>query len=316
MLGPKFDPGAIDAPLFSRRDKAAYWEKIRRDPNEARHIAIAGFDIKEVRVLGDVAYAMVEASPVPLYYGRNAKPDGVPDVTTWYRVGGRWKVLDPDFPPPITCGWGGLRVPPRLRPKPAQEGAALATLTRAMERLPGRPTDGMHGLTFRVVSRGPGAGHDRVFTATWAGGRFTVERKKSVFDRGADQAGRRAADVVKALLDAVLSRDEALLPPAGDYHLEMQPNSVVMRGFAPHVFMDTVTVEFGTNHIVGLAPERIEAMINRKDLLDTKPTLPPLWDGHAADRIVEHLFTYFDIPDLDIPDCTTPGRKRMAVPVS
>ena len=247
VLGPGFNSGAIDAPLFSRRDKTAYWKKIRRDPTAARRIAIAGYDIKDVRVLGDIAYAMVEVSPVPLHHGRNAKPDRVPDVTTWYRVGGRWKVLDPDFPHPITCGWGGLRVPPRLRPKPAQEGAALATLTRAMERLPGRPTDGMHGLTFRVVSRGPGAGHDRVFTATWAGGRFTVERKKSVFDRGADQAGRRAADVVKAFLDAVLSRDEALLPPPADYHLEMQPNSVVMRGFAPRAFMETVTVELGNN---------------------------------------------------------------------
>jgi len=247
VLGPGFNSGAIDAPLFSRRDKTAYWKKIRRDPTAARRIAIAGYDIKDVRVLGDIAYAMVEVSPVPIHHGLNAKPERVPDVTTWYRYNRTWKVLDPDFPPPITCGWWGLRVPPRLRPKPAQEGAALATLTRALERLPGRPTDGMHGLTFRVVSRGPGAGHDRVFTATWAGGRFTVRRNETVFDRGSDQAGRRAADVVKALLDAVLSRDEALLPPAGDYHLEMQPNSVVMRGFAPHVFMETVTVEFGAN---------------------------------------------------------------------
>ena len=47
------------------------------------------------------------------------------------------------------------------------------------------------------------------------------------------------------------------------------------------------TVEMGTNHIVGVDPQRIlaafiEAMARPR--ADAK--VPPLWDGHAAERIV------------------------------
>jgi UDP-N-acetylglucosamine 2-epimerase (non-hydrolysing) len=52
-----------------------------------------------------------------------------------------------------------------------------------------------------------------------------------------------------------------------------------------------VTVTLGTNKIVGTDPERIV----RESLaaLDEKPTtptrIPPLWDGHTAERILDAL---------------------------
>jgi len=49
-----------------------------------------------------------------------------------------------------------------------------------------------------------------------------------------------------------------------------------------------VTVEVGTNYLVGTNPEAIVATAN--EILSGKAkkgTTPPLWDGHAAERIVE-----------------------------
>jgi len=53
-----------------------------------------------------------------------------------------------------------------------------------------------------------------------------------------------------------------------------------------------ITVEMGTNIIVGTTTEKITQEANR--VLDTPPTkttprIPPLWDGHTADRILDAL---------------------------
>ncbi|MBN2439488.1 MAG: UDP-N-acetylglucosamine 2-epimerase [Deltaproteobacteria bacterium] len=49
-----------------------------------------------------------------------------------------------------------------------------------------------------------------------------------------------------------------------------------------------VTVEMGTNRIVGSDPGRILAAY-RKTMMndDLSPRIPPLWDGRAAERIAE-----------------------------
>jgi UDP-N-acetylglucosamine 2-epimerase (non-hydrolysing) len=51
-----------------------------------------------------------------------------------------------------------------------------------------------------------------------------------------------------------------------------------------------VTVTCGTNRIVGTSPDRIVTEALRA-LVDPPPTdrRPPLWDGHAAERIVTVL---------------------------
>jgi UDP-N-acetylglucosamine 2-epimerase (non-hydrolysing) len=53
-----------------------------------------------------------------------------------------------------------------------------------------------------------------------------------------------------------------------------------------------ITIELGTNHLVGTNPERIkqtafEILENKNQIRDTK--IPPLWDGRAAERICDHL---------------------------
>ncbi|HEX7312830.1 MAG TPA: UDP-N-acetylglucosamine 2-epimerase (non-hydrolyzing) [Pyrinomonadaceae bacterium] len=53
-----------------------------------------------------------------------------------------------------------------------------------------------------------------------------------------------------------------------------------------------VTVELGTNRVVGTDPERIVAEAEVALLKDTRkepPRVPPLWDGHAAGRILDAL---------------------------
>ncbi len=77
-----------------------------------------------------------------------------------------------------------------------------------------------------------------------------------------------------------------------------------------------VTVELGTNQVVGLKPELIDELINRNDLLNTQHALPPRWDGRAADRIVEHLAGYFDFPNSDSAGRDLPKKKLMTAPTS
>jgi UDP-N-acetylglucosamine 2-epimerase (non-hydrolysing) len=50
-----------------------------------------------------------------------------------------------------------------------------------------------------------------------------------------------------------------------------------------------ITVEQGTNQVVGTAPEAIEAGFRRALAAPARGAVPPLWDGHAAERVADHL---------------------------
>jgi UDP-N-acetylglucosamine 2-epimerase (non-hydrolysing) len=55
-----------------------------------------------------------------------------------------------------------------------------------------------------------------------------------------------------------------------------------------------ITIKHGTNRLVGRDPKRIVSEAIRA-LDDDQPQtlrLPPLWDGHAAERIVEALISH------------------------
>jgi UDP-N-acetylglucosamine 2-epimerase (non-hydrolysing) len=53
-----------------------------------------------------------------------------------------------------------------------------------------------------------------------------------------------------------------------------------------------VTIELGTNVLLGLAPERIDEVPDLIDVAASRPAqVPPLWDGRAAERIVDVLRT-------------------------
>jgi UDP-N-acetylglucosamine 2-epimerase (non-hydrolysing) len=56
-----------------------------------------------------------------------------------------------------------------------------------------------------------------------------------------------------------------------------------------------ITVEQGTNSVVGRARERVLACLD--DVLTTggkRGRVPELWDGHAAERIAAHLAGWLD----------------------
>ena len=50
-----------------------------------------------------------------------------------------------------------------------------------------------------------------------------------------------------------------------------------------------VTVEIGTNRLVPLSPDRIIELVLAAEDLKKNAAVPPLWDGHAASRIVDAL---------------------------
>lgn len=50
-----------------------------------------------------------------------------------------------------------------------------------------------------------------------------------------------------------------------------------------------VTVNLGTNVLLGLAPERIREVPQRLAVPTRSPRVPPKWDGHAAERVVSIL---------------------------
>jgi UDP-N-acetylglucosamine 2-epimerase (non-hydrolysing) len=53
-----------------------------------------------------------------------------------------------------------------------------------------------------------------------------------------------------------------------------------------------VTIELGTNVLLGLAPGRIDEVPDLIDVAASRPAqVPPLWDGRAAERIVDVLRT-------------------------
>jgi len=50
------------------------------------------------------------------------------------------------------------------------------------------------------------------------------------------------------------------------------------------------TITLGTNELVGTNPANLQPALNRLFAGNWKNgTIPPLWDGHAAERIVRHL---------------------------
>jgi UDP-N-acetylglucosamine 2-epimerase (non-hydrolysing) len=50
-----------------------------------------------------------------------------------------------------------------------------------------------------------------------------------------------------------------------------------------------VTVRAGTNHLLGLMPERIAEIPEALESSPRLPVAPPLWDGHAGERVAEVL---------------------------
>jgi UDP-N-acetylglucosamine 2-epimerase (non-hydrolysing) len=54
-----------------------------------------------------------------------------------------------------------------------------------------------------------------------------------------------------------------------------------------------ITVEMGTNHVVGTDPARImraaERILKQPRDIPAQTSIPPLWDGHAAERILDAL---------------------------
>jgi UDP-N-acetylglucosamine 2-epimerase (non-hydrolysing) len=56
-----------------------------------------------------------------------------------------------------------------------------------------------------------------------------------------------------------------------------------------------ITVELGTNTVVGVDPERIKRaalMTLERKTTGIPHRVPPLWDGQTADRILNQLLTY------------------------
>jgi UDP-N-acetylglucosamine 2-epimerase (non-hydrolysing) len=55
-----------------------------------------------------------------------------------------------------------------------------------------------------------------------------------------------------------------------------------------------VTVRAGTNTLLGLDPDRIADILPAlQDRGEAVPIHPPLWDGHAASRVVDVFETAF-----------------------
>jgi UDP-N-acetylglucosamine 2-epimerase (non-hydrolysing) len=55
-----------------------------------------------------------------------------------------------------------------------------------------------------------------------------------------------------------------------------------------------ITIKQGTNHLVGLDPQRIMTVVRRilRDEYANEAHIPELWDGHAAERIVKTLLNF------------------------
>lgn len=63
-----------------------------------------------------------------------------------------------------------------------------------------------------------------------------------------------------------------------------------------------VTVEIGSNQIVGTDTDKIvEAYRSVRDETWDQATIPPLWDGKAAERIVEILMHQFEKKKPTVP---------------
>ena len=65
-----------------------------------------------------------------------------------------------------------------------------------------------------------------------------------------------------------------------------------------------VTVELGTNTLLGLAPERIAEVPGLLVAASARPArVPEGWDGHAAERIVEVLAASSPAKSPQAPAC-------------
>ncbi len=68
---------------------------------------------------------------------------------------------------------------------------------------------------------------------------------------------------------------------------------ITLREVTEHV----ITVEHGSNRLAGLDPDRVAAALEWARHYDRRAaTPPPLWDGHAAERIVAVLNQWLDRP--------------------
>ena len=64
---------------------------------------------------------------------------------------------------------------------------------------------------------------------------------------------------------------------------------------APRPHQRPITVELGTNTVLGLVPERILEIPRLLREADERPTrVPPLWDGASAGRVVDVLLRFLD----------------------
>ena len=56
-----------------------------------------------------------------------------------------------------------------------------------------------------------------------------------------------------------------------------------------------ITIELGTNTLLGLDPARIAEVPGLiADGSDPPVSPPPLWDGHAADRLADEVVAHLD----------------------
>jgi UDP-N-acetylglucosamine 2-epimerase len=64
----------------------------------------------------------------------------------------------------------------------------------------------------------------------------------------------------------------------------------LMREMQRHLEIEPITISEGTNLLIGTDPSKIRAAAQQVLSGKGKPgRIPPFWDGHAAERIVEVL---------------------------
>lgn len=76
-----------------------------------------------------------------------------------------------------------------------------------------------------------------------------------------------------------------------------------------------VTIDHGTNTLLGLDPARIADVL---PLLSNGPRAPrrkpPLWDGHAAERLAVTILDWACAHDLSTPPTAASASDRLAAP--
>jgi UDP-N-acetylglucosamine 2-epimerase (non-hydrolysing) len=77
-----------------------------------------------------------------------------------------------------------------------------------------------------------------------------------------------------------------------------------------------VTVEHGTNTVLGLAPDRIADVPGLLRKADAQPRQPPMWDGRAAERIVDALEVFLEQDPRPVRFAPTPSGRPGRAPGS